>query len=148
MESSKHCKCIYICSIGLHFLPSQPANLMVGCLVVLSLGWLAYGLLVLSPHTPHKGGADLEGNRTKGILVRVSEEEKDLILQRMRQAGITNLSAYTRQMLINGWIIRRDFKELKGLTAQIGRIGSNVNQIAKRANESRIVTQEDIDNVI
>lgn len=83
-------------------------------------------------------------NRTEILRVRVSRGEKDLILQRMRQAGITNLSGYTRQMLINGQIIRRDFKELKSLTAQIGRIGSNINQIAKRANEARTVSQDEI----
>lgn len=86
--------------------------------------------------------------RTTCLLIRVTEEEKKLIRERVNQAGLTNLSEYARQMLLNGQVVKKEFRELKGLAAQIGRIGGNVNQIAKRANESRNVTQEDIDEVM
>lgn len=83
-------------------------------------------------------------NRTLTIRARVSKREKDLILQRMTQAGITNLSAYAREIMINGQVTIKDFTEIKGVTAQLGKIGSNINQVAKRANESRSVSYEDI----
>lgn len=88
--------------------------------------------------------------RKRGIPIyfMVSEEEKNLIEEKMLQYGTKNFSAYARKMLINGNVIKYDFRELKELTAQLGKIGSNVNQIAKRANTNRFVYKEDIENVL
>ena len=86
--------------------------------------------------------------RALQLIVRVSEEEKEMIQQKMLQLGTTNFNAYARKMLIDGYIIKRDFKELKGLTAELGKIGGNINQIAKRANETRHVFQADIKDVL
>lgn len=60
---------------------------------------------------------------------------------------MNNLSEYSRQMLLNGQVVKKEFREIRGLTAQIGRLGGNINQIAKRANEKRVVPQSDIDEV-
>jgi len=79
---------------------------------------------------------------------RVSEEEKELIMKKMYQLGTDNFNAYAIKMLIDGYVIKHDFKELKTLTAELGKIGSNVNQIAKRANETRTVYEEDIKDVL
>jgi hypothetical protein len=99
--------------------------------------------------THHLGGVYMaKGNKNKRLFIRVSEGEKNRILELMKQAEINNISEYARQMLLNGQVVKKDFSELKGLIAQIGRIGGNVNQIAKRANESRIVAQEDIDETM
>lgn len=89
-------------------------------------------------------------NRTRKIRleVHVNEKEQELIKQKMLQIGTTNFNAYARKMLIDGYFIKHDFKELKGLTAQLGKIGSNVNQIAKRANQTRFVLNEDIKDVL
>jgi len=50
--------------------------------------------------------------------------------------------------MLDGQIIKKDYSELRGLTGQINKIGSNVNQIAKRANERRLVTKGEIDEVL
>lgn len=60
---------------------------------------------------------------------------------------MNNLSEYSRQMLLNGQVVKKEFREIRGLTAQIGRLGGNINQIAKRANEKRVVPKSDIDEV-
>ena len=66
----------------------------------------------------------------------------------MLQLGTENFGAYARKMLIDGYVIKKDFSELKALTAELGKIGSNINQLAKRANESRNVNAEDIRNIL
>lgn len=86
--------------------------------------------------------------RSIKLEVYVSEEENELINQKMSQLGTTNFSAYARKMLIDGYAIKYDFAELKGITAELGKIGSNVNQIAKRANEKRIVRENDIKEML
>lgn len=89
-------------------------------------------------------------NRKRNIelKIRVSEEERRMIKEKMALIPTTNFNSYAVKMLIDGYIIKYDFKELKELTAQLGKIGSNINQIAKRANETRNVYEQDIKDVL
>jgi len=86
--------------------------------------------------------------RTVRMVVDVTPEEKEIIQTKMLQLGTENFGAYARKMLIDGYVIKKDFSELKALTAELGKIGSNINQLAKRANESRNVNAEDIRNIL
>ncbi len=82
------------------------------------------------------------------LKLMVTEEEKEMIQEKMHQLGTDNFGAYARKMLIDGYVIKYDFKELKALTGQIGKIGSNINQIAKRANETKTINQEDVNKAL
>ena len=85
-------------------------------------------------------------NRKRPIVLRcpVTEQERDLILQKMEQIPTKNFSAYARKMLIDGYVIKVDYSELKAVTAEIQKIGANVNQIAKRVNATGNVYEQDI----
>ena len=52
-----------------------------------------------------------------------------------------------RKMAIDGYIIQVDHTDIKVMTAEIQKIGVNVNQIAKRANATSSVYQEDIEEI-
>ncbi len=52
-----------------------------------------------------------------------------------------------RKMFIDGYIITLDLQEVKGHTAQLQKIGANVNQIAKRINETGRIYADDIDEI-
>ena len=82
--------------------------------------------------------------RTVPLHVLVSEEEAALIKEKMLQAGTTNFSLYARKMLVDGYIIKRDFAELKLLTKELSNLARNINQIALRANETRNIYEQDI----
>ena len=45
-----------------------------------------------------------------------------------------NMAAYLRKMAIDGYIIQIDHADIKAMTAEIQKIGVNVNQIARRVN--------------
>ena len=85
-------------------------------------------------------------NRKRPIVLRcpVTEQERDLILQKMEQIPTKNFSAYARKMLIDGYVIKVDYSELKAVTAEIQKIGANVNQIAKRVNATGNVYEQDL----
>lgn len=85
--------------------------------------------------------------RNVQIIIRVTEEERALIEEKMQQIPTLNLSAYARKMLINGYIITLDLQEVKGHTAQLQKIGVNVNQIAKRINETGRIYADDMDEI-
>ena len=86
-------------------------------------------------------------DRTVRLQLLVSEKEADMIRQKMLQVGTANFSMYARKMLIDGYVIKRDFTELKALTNELANLARNINQIALRANETRSIYQQDIDDL-
>ena len=78
------------------------------------------------------------------IFVKLTKEEKELIRKRMKDAGIQNMSAYIRKIAINGYIVQIDMKEIKEILRLVKICSNNLNQYAKKANESGRVYQEDI----
>ena len=85
--------------------------------------------------------------RNVQIIVRVTEDERTLIEEKMKQIPTMNLSAYSRKMLIDGYIIVLDLQEIKTHTTQLQKIGVNVNQIAKRINETGRIYADDMDEI-
>ena len=85
--------------------------------------------------------------RNVQIIVRVTEDERTLIEEKMKQIPTMNLSAYSRKMLINGYIIVLDLQEVKAHTAQLQKIGGNLNQITKCINETGRIYDNDMDEL-
>ena len=85
--------------------------------------------------------------RNVQIIIRVTEEERSLIEEKMRQIPTLNLSAYALKILIDGYIITLDLQEVKGHTAQLQKIGVNINQIAKRINETGRIYADDMNEI-
>ena len=78
------------------------------------------------------------------IKFRVTEEERALIEQKMKLIPTDNMAAYLRKIAIDGYIIHVDHSDIKAMTAEIQKIGVNVNQIARRVNATGNVYAEDI----
>ena len=85
--------------------------------------------------------------RNVQIIVRVTEDERALIEEKMKQIPTINLSTYARKMLIDGYIILLEMSEIKAHTAQLQKIGVNINQIAKRINETGRIYADDMDEL-
>lgn len=85
--------------------------------------------------------------RNVQIIVRVTEDERTLIEEKMKQIPTMNLSAYSRKMLIDGYIIVLDLQEVKAHTAQLQKIGGNLNQITKSINETGRIYDNDMDEL-
>ena len=49
------------------------------------------------------------------VLFWVSADEMELIQQKMQQYGTENLSAYLRKMALDGYVVKLDLPELKGV---------------------------------
>ena len=85
--------------------------------------------------------------RNVQIIVRVTKEERALIGEKMKQIPTISLSAYARKMLIDGYIVVLDLQAVKVHTAQLQKIGVNVNQIARRINETARIYTDDMDEI-
>ena len=66
----------------------------------------------------------------------VTEEEKRLIDEKMKQLPIKQYGAYLRKMAIDGYIIYTDTTNIKEMNKELHAIGRNINQIAKRVNST------------
>ena len=85
--------------------------------------------------------------RTVQIKFRVTEEERALIEEKMKLIPTRNMAAYLRKMAIDGYVIQVDHSDIKAMTAEIQKVGVNINQIARRANATGNVYQEDIEEI-
>lgn len=85
-------------------------------------------------------------NRKRNVQIKfwVTEEERELIKLRMAQLPTQNIGAYMRKMAINGLIIYTDMTDIKETNRELHSIGVNVNQIARRVNETNSIYKDDI----
>ena len=76
-----------------------------------------------------------------------TEEEAAAIRQKKAEAGIRNESAYLRKMAIDGYMIRMDLSDVKEVVRLLRINSNNLNQYAKKANESGKVYDNDINDL-
>lgn len=85
--------------------------------------------------------------RTVPLFLYVTQQEADLIRERMTRVGTTNFSLYARKMLLDGYIIRHDAGAVKELTKELSNLARSINQIALRVNETRSIYQTDVEDL-
>ena len=90
-----------------------------------------------------------EPNRVRKIQLnfRVTEQERRLIEERMQELGTTNREAYLRKIAIDGMIVKLEVQELKEIVSLMRRTSNNINQIARRLNETGRIYEVDVTDV-
>lgn len=88
-------------------------------------------------------------NRTRKIVLRVpvTPEERELIRQKMALLHTRNFSAYARKMLIDGYVVHIDTTDIRAQTAELQKIGVNINQIARRLNNMGQLYTQDVADI-
>ena len=81
------------------------------------------------------------------LKIRISPEDKERIRSKMEDAGILNMSAYVRKMALDGICVKLDLQEVRQLIVLLQRCSNNLNQYAKRANETGSVYAADIEDL-
>lgn len=89
---------------------------------------------------------DNEITYTRQINLRFTDTQYDIVCKASEETGLS-LSEYIRRQLMKGKVIAKyeivaDVSELKKLVAEFGKIGSNLNQIARHFNQGGIHSQE------
>ena len=67
-----------------------------------------------------------------------------MIHDRMKEAGVQNMSAFIRKMVLNGYMIIPEWPDLNQIISLHSRISNNLNQYARKANETGKLYEEDI----
>ena len=84
--------------------------------------------------------------REKAILCWLNEKEYEHLKKQAGTSGLT-VSALIRKLIMGQEIRQRPPAEMPELLRQMSAIGNNINQIAKVANSSKFVRQEDIKEI-
>ena len=87
----------------------------------------------------------MEGRkRTVQVKFYVTEEERRLIREKMKLIPTRNMAAYLRKMAIDGYVVHIDTTDIRTQTAELQKIGVNVNQIARRLNSMGPLYTQDV----
>ena len=79
------------------------------------------------------------------IMLRKGDREK--IREHMKEAGIENMSAFIRKMAIDGYVIHLDLSDVNEVSRLLRINANNINQIAKKANETGNIYYSEIKRI-
>ena len=86
-------------------------------------------------------------HRDQQIHFRVSKVELERIRQKMESCGILSIGSYLRKMALDGYCLRQDLQDVKALVSLLRICSNNLNQYAKRANETGSIYRADIEDL-
>ena len=88
-------------------------------------------------------------NRTRnnGIYLMLSDDELEILNKKYELSGYKTLRRFIMKCLLEKDIFVLDMKVFKDMSTNIGRITSNVNQIAKRVNSTGIIYKDDMNDL-
>lgn len=85
--------------------------------------------------------------RTQDVHFLASEAEVKRIRQKMDESGIRSMGAYLRKMALDGYCINLELDDVKEVRSLLRRCSNNLNQYAKRANETGNIYADDIKDI-
>jgi hypothetical protein len=80
-------------------------------------------------------------------ILRLTDQEYQIVALKMKQAGIREKSAYFRKMAIDGYILTMEIPELKEMISLMRYSSNNLNQIAKRVNGTGEIIETELKEV-
>lgn len=94
-----------------------------------------------------KKSGEVMGKREGNIILRVSDEERERIRAKMEELGIKNMSAYIRKMALDGYCVKLELEKIREALILLRRCSNNLNQFAKKANETGSIYLADIQDI-
>jgi hypothetical protein len=82
-------------------------------------------------------------SRNISLSFYVNAEEHEMIKRRMAQAGVKNLRAFILKQAIDGRVIHVELSSVNEMCRLLSNATNNINQVAKRVNETGNVYAED-----
>ena len=88
-------------------------------------------------------------NRRRNIHFHfwADEAEAATIRERAASTGVAGIEAYIRKLAIDGLIINVDLSDVREMVYLLRKISNNINQIAKRTNETRNFYAADVEDL-
>ena len=85
--------------------------------------------------------------RTNPVQFYLDDEDQYILDEKFKLSGMKSKSAFLRKLILYGYVYDVDYSYLRNYNTELGRISSNLNQIAKRINSTGNIYKEDMDEV-
>jgi hypothetical protein len=85
--------------------------------------------------------------RDKWVHFVMTGDEYERMRRKMEEVGIRNQSSYLRKMALDGYCVNLDLRDVKEVVSLLRYCSNNLNQYAKRANETGSIYAEDIQDL-
>ena len=85
--------------------------------------------------------------RKNELKIYLSDDEQYILEQKVKISGMKSKSAFLRRLILYGFVYDLDYSELREYNSALGKIGNNLNQIAKRMNATGNVYAADVKEV-
>lgn len=85
--------------------------------------------------------------RDVNVHFYLTKEESEIVKSKMQSAGYSNISAFIRDTIINGYVINVDTSGFNECVKELNAIGKNINQITKLCNLERSVFLDDMEKI-
>ena len=85
--------------------------------------------------------------RDKWVYFVMTGDEYERMRRKMEEIGIRNQSSYLRKMALDGYCVNLDLRDVKEVVSLLRYCSNNLNQYAKRANETGSIYAEDIQDL-
>ena len=85
--------------------------------------------------------------RKSELKIYLSDDEQYILEQKVKISGMKSKSAFLRRLILYGFVYDLDYSELREYNSALGKIGNNLNQIAKRMNATGNVYAADVKEV-
>ena len=86
-------------------------------------------------------------NAPNPVQFYLDDDEQYILDEKFRLSGMKSKSAFLRKLILYGYVYDVDYSYLRNYNTELGRISSNLNQIAKRINSTGNIYKEDMDEV-
>ena len=88
-------------------------------------------------------------NRKRNVRLRfnLTDKEKELFEKKKEECGAKSMSYLIRKTVLEKEIYEVDLEPLRNLSETLSITTNNLNQIAKRVNQTGIIYKRDIDNM-
>ena len=85
--------------------------------------------------------------RTHRNEFHLNDDEQYILDEKFRLSKMKSKSAFLRKLVLYGFVYDVDYSHIREMNAQLGKIGSNLNQITKRVNTTNTIHKKDMDDI-
>lgn len=89
----------------------------------------------------------MKEKRTVNVTIHLTPAEYEALRDNCKKADYSNMSAYMRKMIFDGYIINVDFSSLSVIEKLLRNMGNNLNQISRRVNSNGNIYAEDLRDI-
>ena len=85
--------------------------------------------------------------RTHKLTLYLNDNEYYILKNKTKAADMRSMASVLRHLIIYGYVYDVDYTSIRNYDCELGKIGRNLNQIARHTNETGTVTREEFQEV-